>query len=400
MTESGSTPWVGVRRHLGQRVISRYLSYHGFIPSEDVSSFAAPSSDRSIPTSDTQGITLAITTCKRMELFSRTISSLFDSLGPLPNSLIRQVIIIDDNSSLDDRISMMTAYPDFTFLFKSPRDKGHASSMNHLYRIIKTKYLLYLEDDWLLNHHIAASNQYARELINLHVDYSTARFGSLLSAADTEAHPGIYPIILSSLAILGFQGAVQVPSMDFASSIAVEIRSSSSSSDDSKEEQIHQVLFNEQSSRACAEGRDDCDFASLGSGGWERSLQMNLNYSTIASDYQIPYALHEFGLLPLGFPSSRSHTFSDWPGFSLNPSLLDVDFVKKSLSDLAKWQGSYFRTDLRHHSFEQLFSAILYSRGMNMAYLPLQCFRHIGENRSAYELMGEDRRWQRTSNLS
>lgn len=383
LTKSGTYEWIQIRRQLGQQVVKRFLSHNNFTsldPQELSMKYYDTSNDV------TASITLAITTCKRLEVFFRTMSSLLESLGPLPNSLITEVIIIDDNSTFDDRTKMMVSYPNFTFVFKSFKDRGHAASMNYLYRMVNTKYLLYLEDDWLLRNQIVPPQSQWSKTMKLNRKLYANRLDIYPSQA--YSHVSFYTILLSSLTILGFEGLVVVPTFDFSSSETFDIAVLK----DSTMEKIHQVLFNEQSSRACAEGRDDCDLRSIGYGGWERSANLKINSSI--DNFEIPFALHEFGILSSNLLSSRLHTFSDWPGFSFNPGLLDFDYIRKTLFDVVKGQGHYFRTDLKHHSFEQLFSAILYSRGMNMAYLPLQCFSHIGSNLSAYDLMGQDRKWQ------
>jgi hypothetical protein len=46
---------------------------------------------------------------------------------------------------------MLQEWPDFEWVFKSPDEasRGHATSMNIIARLTQTRYLVYLEDDWV-----------------------------------------------------------------------------------------------------------------------------------------------------------------------------------------------------------------------------------------------------------
>ena len=90
--------------------------------------------------------TLTITTCKRLDLFERTVNSFLNCCEDLHR--IRRFVCVDDNSSEGDRERMRQRYPFFDFLFKGPQDKGHARSMNLLRAEVATPYWLHLEDDW------------------------------------------------------------------------------------------------------------------------------------------------------------------------------------------------------------------------------------------------------------
>jgi GR25 family glycosyltransferase involved in LPS biosynthesis len=92
-------------------------------------------------------ITLTITSCKRLDLFKRTINSFVNCC--IDVNLIDEFICIDDNSSDQDRETMNELYPFFKFVFKTEKQRGHCESMNMIIDIVKTEYLLHLEDDWL-----------------------------------------------------------------------------------------------------------------------------------------------------------------------------------------------------------------------------------------------------------
>ncbi len=90
--------------------------------------------------------TFSITTCKRLDLFMRTMYSFLNCCEDY--SLIDDWICVDDNSSEEDRKIMKEKYPFFTFIFKGEDEKGHARSMNLIRQKVKTPYLCHLEDDW------------------------------------------------------------------------------------------------------------------------------------------------------------------------------------------------------------------------------------------------------------
>lgn len=96
------------------------------------------------------GIIFTITTCKRLELFKKTINSFLNCCEDL--SLIDRWICIDDNSCDADRKEMQELYPFFEFIFKTPEQKGHVKSMNMIREIALSdqsiKYVLHIEDDW------------------------------------------------------------------------------------------------------------------------------------------------------------------------------------------------------------------------------------------------------------
>lgn len=91
-------------------------------------------------------ITLSVTSCKRLNLFEKTINSFLKCC--LDKHLISEWICVDDNSSDEDRSTMKKKYPFFTFYFKGPDERGHPKSMNIIRKLCKTKYLFHIEDDW------------------------------------------------------------------------------------------------------------------------------------------------------------------------------------------------------------------------------------------------------------
>lgn len=92
-------------------------------------------------------VTVTMTTCKRFDLFYRTVSSFLNCCTDLEN--IDEWIVVDDSSSMEDKKNMIHSFPFIKFIFKSPEDKGHPKSMNIVRDLVKTKYIFHIEDDWL-----------------------------------------------------------------------------------------------------------------------------------------------------------------------------------------------------------------------------------------------------------
>ena len=94
-------------------------------------------------------IALTITTCKRVDLFERTVDSFLDCC--VDHERIAEWICIDDNSSSEDRARMKARFPFFTWVWKGPQAKGHAHSMNLLVDLLRAggfEYVMHMEDDW------------------------------------------------------------------------------------------------------------------------------------------------------------------------------------------------------------------------------------------------------------
>lgn len=91
-------------------------------------------------------ITFSITTCKRYDLFERTMNSFLNHCEDI--DLIVHWICVDDNSTKEDRIKMKKNYPFFDFVWKTAEQKGHAQSMNIIMQKVSTPYVFHIEDDW------------------------------------------------------------------------------------------------------------------------------------------------------------------------------------------------------------------------------------------------------------
>jgi len=92
-------------------------------------------------------ITFTCTTHKRLDQFCKTMISLLKNMKDL--HLIRSWVVIDDGSSLEDRITMQRMFPFVTFVGKGEGYRKHPHSMNILlYGFVNTPYWLQFEDDW------------------------------------------------------------------------------------------------------------------------------------------------------------------------------------------------------------------------------------------------------------
>ena len=122
-----------------ERIVDKYRSQ-----------FDLPSTRQIKPNSPNPQIMLTITTCKRFDLFERTVNSMLHTWKDLDK--IDFFYCMDDNSSETDREKMRTRYPFFEYYMKSPEERGHRESMNLIWnklKELKPKYWIHLEDDWL-----------------------------------------------------------------------------------------------------------------------------------------------------------------------------------------------------------------------------------------------------------
>lgn len=91
-------------------------------------------------------VTYTVTTCKRFDLFQKTINSFINCCTDILQ--IDKWICVDDNSSAEDRKKMETLYPFFQFVWKTAEQKGHPESMNIIIDMVKSPFVLHMEDDW------------------------------------------------------------------------------------------------------------------------------------------------------------------------------------------------------------------------------------------------------------
>jgi GR25 family glycosyltransferase involved in LPS biosynthesis len=92
-------------------------------------------------------ITITMTTCKRLDLFKRTVASMLACIEDL--FLVSEWIVMDDGSTPEDLDAMRKVLEPIPYAqIISSTHKGHAHSMNELQELVKTPYVFHVEDDW------------------------------------------------------------------------------------------------------------------------------------------------------------------------------------------------------------------------------------------------------------
>ena len=98
-----------------------------------------------------KSIIFTITTCKRYDLFEKTMNSLINCTPENDLKYIKCWLCVDDNSVEEDRQKMKNNYPFFTFIWKNVEEKGHIPSMNIIRNYVLESgctHTLHMEDDW------------------------------------------------------------------------------------------------------------------------------------------------------------------------------------------------------------------------------------------------------------
>lgn len=96
--------------------------------------------------SDLKVVTVTMTSCKRLDLFCKTVNSFLECCTDL--LLVKEWLVFDDNSSEEDVETMRKLYPFITLHCKTFEDRGHAKSLNSMIPKITTPFFFHLEDDW------------------------------------------------------------------------------------------------------------------------------------------------------------------------------------------------------------------------------------------------------------
>jgi GR25 family glycosyltransferase involved in LPS biosynthesis len=104
------------------------------------------------PNSEKPNIFLSFTTCKRLDLFRKTVNSILNQWTDY--NKVDYWFCVDDNSSAEDRLEMVKSYCWIDYYFKTPEQKGHRQSMNIIWNKLnelKPKYWIHMEDDFLFH---------------------------------------------------------------------------------------------------------------------------------------------------------------------------------------------------------------------------------------------------------
>lgn len=95
-------------------------------------------------------IFLSFTTCKRFDLFTKTMNSILNQWTDIEK--VDYWFCVDDNSTEDDRINMKKLYSWVDYYMKDLGEKGHMKSMNIIWNKIKElkpTYWIHIEDDFI-----------------------------------------------------------------------------------------------------------------------------------------------------------------------------------------------------------------------------------------------------------
>ena len=115
-------------------------------------------------------VMLTITTCKRFDLFQKTVRSMLATWTDIEE--VDYFFCVDDASSKEHREAMIQQFPFFTYYMKTEEEKGHRESMNIIWNKlheVKPDYWIHLEDDWLFFRRKA----YVKESIALLTKYES-----------------------------------------------------------------------------------------------------------------------------------------------------------------------------------------------------------------------------------
>jgi GR25 family glycosyltransferase involved in LPS biosynthesis/tetratricopeptide (TPR) repeat protein len=122
-------------------------------------------------------VMLTMTTCKRLDLFQKTVRSILTTWTDLDQ--VDFFFCVDDASSAEDRNTMVAEFPFFTFYMKKGHEKGHRESMNIIWNKlaeVKPQYWIHLEDDWLF----FQSRSYVKESIDFLTRYKDQSIHQIL----------------------------------------------------------------------------------------------------------------------------------------------------------------------------------------------------------------------------
>jgi glycosyltransferase involved in cell wall biosynthesis len=138
-------------------------------------------STTSINDSSDINIILTMTTCKRLDLFQKTINSFINACSVTDLCLIKEWLIIDDNSSEQDRERMKNLYPFINLIKKTPEQKGHYNSMKIIYDYVTREdksfdYVIHMEDDF----HFIDKKSYLSQAIKIFNNDKDGSYGQVL----------------------------------------------------------------------------------------------------------------------------------------------------------------------------------------------------------------------------
>ncbi len=89
-------------------------------------------------------VTVVITSCNRWNLLERTLDSFF-ALNTYP---VDKILLNEDSGNIEIVKKILDKYGDRIHILRSPKNEGLLKSIDNLYKLVDTPYILGVEDDW------------------------------------------------------------------------------------------------------------------------------------------------------------------------------------------------------------------------------------------------------------
>lgn len=93
-------------------------------------------------------LAFTVTTCRRLSLLKESMNAFLNCCLDL--DMIDTWVLVDDNSSGEDRAEMRRLYPFFHFIERGPAERGHAKGLNILWKLLEERgieHVFHMEDD-------------------------------------------------------------------------------------------------------------------------------------------------------------------------------------------------------------------------------------------------------------
>jgi len=129
--------------------------------------------------SASKNIIFTMTTCKRIDLFQKTLNSFINTCILSDLYLIEEWLVVDDNSSVQDRNKMKELYPFITLIEKTPEQKGHYKSMKIIYDYVTKnnyEYVIHMEDDF----HFIDKKSFISDALKIFKNDKLGKYGQVL----------------------------------------------------------------------------------------------------------------------------------------------------------------------------------------------------------------------------
>ena len=88
-------------------------------------------------------VTVCLTSCGRQDLLEKTLKSFFE-FNTYP---IERFIVSEDSGMFDVNEELQIMYPEIDFINNGYK-QGQIKSIDSMYKMVETKYIFHMEDDW------------------------------------------------------------------------------------------------------------------------------------------------------------------------------------------------------------------------------------------------------------